>query len=455
MPCAQLYATESQRSNALPFTESCCCNHGGRCSCSFKNDLDTVPETAGLASEADGEEELSSSASTARGGASSTSRNGTSGGSPSGRSPIRRRRANTTRSEGTLNFDNNSRHKTVSQKHAKAAAQKTSPYPISRINSARSTGSLSTFLMAAGRGSVEDEDLEDSYSNGNAGSDSGAEEIDASSLAAAAAAAASSNCGTFRRPGQLTQQRRSRSETASPLLFANSFPQVHQLGGNNQLAPLNMGMLSYNTYTNYNAFSPEPVDQPLFSAGLSAPSVDWSQIGLDFDRGFNTGSDNKLSTTEPFGFSKNFAYDFNGSEQAPTMTTGTSGEVSEVEELVPGLDDFDYEYDLDNNTDAASGSIAFSRASSTYHLSNAAVSVRNDSSNDVNELRFLKAGNKFLPTPQAATSDELAGLSTTTRVLQAPAGDDDEAALWMNDYNSLPTMTESPESDVISFWGTK
>lgn len=437
--------------------ESCCCNHGGRCTCAFKKDLDTVPETAGLMSEPNSSENLSMSAKASLA-ASTASGSGATSSASSGKSPVRRRRANTTRSEGTLTFDEHGRHKPISQKHAKAVSQKSNPYPIHRINSARSTGGLSGFLLAATKDANEDDDLEeeDDQSSGNGGSESGAEDDGTSSLAAAAAAAAASNCGTFL-PAQLSRQRRSRSETASPLLFANSFPQAQQLNGSSQLPPLNMGMVGYTSFSNYNAFSPEQSDQPLFSAGLSAPAIDWSQLGLDFDRGFSTSHDSdKFGAADSLGIGRNFAYDFNGSEQAPTMTTATSGEVSEAEDIMaPGLDDYDYEYDYDGATDAASSSVAFSRASSSYHLPAASGNVRSASSNDYNELRYLKSGNKFLPTPQGAAPDELSALAAAAGLPHTGGLDDDDAALWMPEYHGLPSMTESPESDVISFWGTK
>ncbi|CAK7208881.1 transcriptional activator haa1 [Sporothrix bragantina] len=441
--CIHLGAVEGHR-------ESCCCNHGGRCSCAFKNDLDTVPETSGAA-EDEAEEELSISATACASAASGTT---TAGCSPSNKNPIRRRRANTTRSEGTLTFDEHGRHKPVSQKHAKAVSQKTNPYPISRVSSSRN-------MFRAGH---DDEELDDNHSNGNTDSENGGDDAGSCSLEAAAAAAAATNCGTFL-PAQLSQQRRSRSETASPLMFASSFPQAHQLSGttNNPLAPLNMGMVggfgSSSNFATYNAFSPEQLDQPLFSAGLSAPSVDWSQFGLDFDRGFSTSTDDKFASAEAFGFTRNFGYEFNGSEQAPTMTTGTSGEVSEAEDpIVPGLDDYEYDYDYDGINDAASGSIAFSRTNSSFNLPIATsnVNVRSNTvSGDMNELRFLKAGNKCLPTPLAGVADDLTALRSIIGMPQVAGRDDDESALWMNEYTGLPSMTESPESDGMSFWATK
>ncbi|CAK7211190.1 transcriptional activator haa1 [Sporothrix curviconia] len=454
--CIHLGAVEGHR-------ESCCCNHGGRCSCAFKNDLDTVPETSGVA-EDEAEEELSAPATA--GGSASTG-TATTSGSPPNKNPIRRRRANTTRSEGTLTFDEHGRHKPVSQKHAKVVSQKTNPYPISRVSSSRS-------MFRAGH---DDDELDDNNSNGNTDSDNGGDDAGSCSLEAAAAAAAATNCGTFL-PAQLSQQRRSRSETASPLMFASSFPQAHQLSrvANGPLAPLNMGMVggynisgnnnnsnssnsNNNNFATYNAFSPEQMDQPLFSAGLSAPSVDWSQFGLDFDRGFSTSTEDKFASAEAFGFTRNFGYEFNGSELAPTMTTGTSGEVSEAEDpIVPGLDDYEYDYDYDATNDAASGSIAFSRTNSSFNLPSVAsvVNVRSNTiSGDMNEFRYLKAGNKFLPTPLTGVTDDIATLQAMAGMPQVAGRDGDESALWMNEYTGLPSMTESPESDVMSFWATK
>ncbi|OAA62840.1 copper fist DNA-binding domain containing protein [Niveomyces insectorum RCEF 264] len=459
--CVHLGALEGHR-------ESCCCNHGGRCSCAFKKDLDTVPETSGFGSEADDGEELSL-ATRASLAAAATSAAVNGGGIPS-KTPVRRRRANTTCSEGTLTFDEHGHHKPVSQKHAKAMSQKTSPYPVKRINASQSTGGLSAFLTAVSSDPHDDHNPEeDNHSNAHTGSDSGAEDDNGtSSLAAVAAAAAATNSGSFL-PHLSQQQRRSRSETASPLLFANSFSQQAQsLNASSQPTSLNMGALGYNNYTNYNAFGSEQADQPLFSAGLSGPSVDWSQIGLDFDRGFDAGgcgeieninnNSDDLGTAESLGFTRSFGYDFNGSEQAPTMTTGTSGEVSEAEDVMaPGLDEYDYDYDCeyDGATDAASSSIAFSRTSSTFRLPAASMSLPNNSSNNnFGELHFSKTVSKYLPTPQAATNDELSALAAATGLSDVGSLSDDKAAIWLPEYHGLPTMIESPESDAISFWSS-
>ncbi|EFX05811.1 copper fist DNA-binding domain containing protein [Grosmannia clavigera kw1407] len=433
--CVHLGAIDGHR-------ESCCCNHGGRCSCSFKKDPDS--------SSSDMTEKGSAAAKTASAATMSTTASslGTSGLS-SPKSPIRRRRANTTRSEGTLTFDEHGRHKPVSHKHAKS--QKTSPYPSSRINSVRSTGVLSNLMAASKSANNEDEAEEDDHSSGLGESDSGADDGGGFlSMTTPASTTATSVPLSFHAT-EHQEQRLSRSETTSPLHLDSSYPQPHQLNDNSQLPPLNMGAVDYISY-NYNAF--DSPDQPLFSAGLKAPAVDWNQFfGANSANGISGGNagneSGKFGNTGPFGFGSTFGYEYNGSEQAPTMTTATSGEVSEAEDLmVPGVDDYDYDYD--GATDAASSSVAFSRANSSYHLASS-VNIRHDFS----DMRLNKAGNKFLPTPSAATTDDAAALAAVGAMAHGATLEDDDAAIWMPDYQGLTSMTESPESDVISFWGSK
>lgn len=440
--CIHLGAIEGHR-------ESCCCNHGGRCTCAFKKDADSgasdVTEKASTATK-------SSPASSATTSAPGLSASGSSS-SSSSKAPIRRRRANTTRSESTLSIDEHGRHKT-SFKHSKA--QKASPYPTTRINSVRSTGVLTNLLAASEPANDDEEAEEDDHSSGHAGSDSGAD--DNGSLSFPSLTTPSTNT-TASAPTpfsslQQSQQRRARSETASPLHLSSAFPQPHQLSDNSHLPPLSMSSLNYAAYTSYNAFNGP--DQPLYSASLSTPPVDWSQFfGVNGQNGLSNGNteNDKFSNADSYGFGGTFGYEYNGSEQAPTMTTATSGDVSEAEDLmVPGMDDYDYDYD---GNDAASSNVAFPRAGSSYHMANSSVSLRNAAA-DYHELRLLKAGNKFLPTPTTTGADDAAPLAAMAAMApQGPTLEDEEAAIWMPEYQGLPSMTESPESDVISFWGAK
>jgi hypothetical protein len=71
-------------------------------------------------------------------------------------------------------------------------------------------------------------------------------------------------------------------------------------------------------------------EQPIFSAGLNQPSVDWSHYGLDF-------ASKDMGNFAPSSYSQ--AQSFAGFDQPPTLT---SGEVSEVEDFIPSTgDEFD------------------------------------------------------------------------------------------------------------------
>lgn len=100
--------------------DSCCCNHGGRCTCSHKKEqpqLDTVPES-------DSDQEASTSSSSK---VSKTARN-------------RRSRAGTQNVDGMLCFDEHGHHKPT-YKHAKPH-QKLGPYQLTRGHSNHSISSM-------------------------------------------------------------------------------------------------------------------------------------------------------------------------------------------------------------------------------------------------------------------------------------------------------------------------
>ncbi|KAK7428342.1 hypothetical protein QQZ08_005099 [Neonectria magnoliae] len=262
--------------------ETCCCNHGGRCTCSGKKEpgLDTVPES-------DSEGDCQSISTTGR-----------------VKAPTRRRRANTVHSDGVLTFDQNGHHKPAHRSNR--VAQKCSPYTLSRVNSAHSTGSLGTdSLMQKGTREAP---------------------------------------GPRARASSTREPRRVKSETASPLMSGN--PGFQNLNSN--LPPLDLSGIEYPPYMANSTFDlfgsgfNSETDGPMYSAGLSAASVDWSHYDL---------SDMKGESFTPSSYSQAGAQSFNGlfdfgsgSEQLPHLanTTSTSGEVSEVEDFMPGGDaDFD------------------------------------------------------------------------------------------------------------------
>ncbi|KAM7207308.1 copper resistance protein CRF1 [Naviculisporaceae sp. PSN 640] len=344
--------------------DSCCCNHGGRCTCSHKKEplqLDTVPES-------DSDKDLNSASKSSRA----------------------RRRANTTSSEGILSFDANGHHKPT-HKHNKAS-QKCGPYQLNRANSMHHTSS-------AGNHST------DSHCSDSLGSRS------------------PTHSSTS---GGVTSQ----SEATSPLMTgSSSFAHL-----NGQLPPLDLSAIKFPAYVPNSAEffgSISDYDPPIFSAGVD--NVDWSQYqGLDF--GSKTGDLAPSSYSQPQSYG---AYDFTGSDQMPNLTTNnsTSGEVSEVEDLLPNsLDDFD---------------AGFPNASA-FSLPNLHANVlgSTDLSLDFDEYKMMKASNKFLP----ATTDEptlLAGASAGFAGYHL----EDEPAYWMPDYHGLPALTDSPaESNLAGYW---
>ncbi|KAH6605894.1 copper fist dna-binding domain-containing [Trichoderma cornu-damae] len=262
--------------------ETCCCNHGGRCSCAGKKEapLDTVPE-----SDSDGEQQKAP---------------------PLPPRPVpRRRRANTIHSSDIgMTFDQYGHHKPA--KHNRAS-QKCGPYQLNRVNSAASAGSLGTStdnLLCQGHGEGPSALQQGSFSF----------------LA--------------------HEQRKVKSEATSPLLSATGLTQL-----NGTLPPLDISAISNYSYVGNPSFDLFPTclsdaDAPLLSASL-AQSVDWSHIDLrePNSEAFTPSSYSQAGTQ----FTGHLDFG-SGSEHLPNLagTTSTSGDVSEVEDFMPGGEgDFD------------------------------------------------------------------------------------------------------------------
>jgi hypothetical protein len=121
------------------------------------------------------------------------------------------------------------------------------------------------------------------------------------------------------------EQRMVKSEHGSPLMSPTST--LDQL--NCLLPPLDLTNMS----GDYNLYAAVPdTEQPLFSAGLSATSIDWSHYdGLDFNNDNFAAS----SYSQAASFT---GFDFSSIDQPALTTTSTSGEVSEVEDFGPVSD---------------------------------------------------------------------------------------------------------------------
>lgn len=356
--------------------ESCCCNHGGRCTCSHKKDqpfLDPVPES----DESDVEPlPLITSKGSLRG----------------------RRRANTVHADGMLTFDENGHHKPI-HKHAKPS-QKCSPYQLSRVHGASGSlgnRSVDNLLHLAGLG-------DDACSNSPASS------------------------------GITTQGlRRTRSETASPLMSGSST--VPQLSASFP-PPLDLSAVEFipNPFDFFGNLSDN--EQPLFSAGLSATSVDWSHYeGLDFpSRPTDDFAPSNYSQPQSFG-----CLEYSGSEQLPTLTTttttSTSGDVSESEDFLPGAGE---PLDFESTFRGSTASTGFDLTQGQADL----LASTNLTNLDFEQFKFVKdTADKYLPSP----AEESHGLPTTSASNSATFSlPEDEPAFWM-----------MPETSMTSIWDTQ
>ncbi|KAM4062841.1 copper fist DNA binding domain-containing protein [Hirsutella rhossiliensis] len=347
--------------------ETCCCNHGGRCTCCHKKEpsLDTVPE-----SDSDGE--TPSLAMPTR-----------------PKAAARRRRANTVHSDGVLSFDQNGHHKPTA-KHNRAA-QKCGPYQLNRVNSATSTSSLG----------ASSESL--FYQAGSEGQ----------------------SLGGRSRAATAHEQRRVKSETASPLMTGSAFPQL-----NGALPPLDLSRIEYpasyvgnGTFEMFGSGLTSEHEAPMYSAGLSAASVDWSHYDLGESKGDFAPSSYSQAGAQSFSGLFDFG---SGSEQLPRLanTTSTSGDVSEVEDLMGNGDgDFD---------GFSAGSNGFLRQGNLVGNSTDLSGIDYDS--------FYQKNSEGTSLP-----------ATTISMVE------EDAAFWVPNYNEgIATMDESPDplgtSSLGNFW---
>lgn len=286
-----------------------------------------------------------------------------------------------------LSFDENGHHKPT-HKHNKVS-QKCGPYSLSRGHSMHSNSSSGSM----GNRSV------DNLLHGKTASRSRSKDLMAQS-------------------GQ--DARKSKSEQASPLVSGDSTFQ--QLNG--QLPPLDLSNIRYPEYTSSFDLFHGLDEGPMYSAGLSAASVDWAQYdGLDMR------ADN--FTPSSYDQAQSFAgFDLGSTE--PTLASN-SGDVSETEDFVP----------------------AFSEAQIEGFRQSAAIDYMNLAQNqnsmygdnelgggDFTSFKGAAAANKFLP-----NLGSLDDANTGFPLLE-------EDSYWsMNNF--ADGITNSPDPTASAFWETQ
>ncbi|TVY53061.1 Copper resistance protein CRF1 [Lachnellula cervina] len=380
------YDTDSQADN-------CCCSHGGRCACALKKEhLDPVPES-------DSDEPCLSSSS-----------------APANEN--RRPRALTAQSENGLTSFVNGRHKPVHKSNT-MAHKCGLPYVVPRAHSIHGPS-------PSGLANRSVDNLPHTNTIDALHSDS---HIKDSMVSAQ------------------QEQRMVKSEHGSPLL--STADNLEQWGG--ALPPLDLSGLSGDYAQGLDGFSSIPDhEQPLFSAGLSAASIDWSHYdGLDFN--------NDNFATSSYSQAPSFTgFDFNSIDQPALTSTSTSGEISEVEEF-PSLGDAvpnrptlanatRYGSDLDTSDFGGDiDSYRLSTASSYVGLPQAQLLAGNNL--DTLDIEsFMKAGNMQsysanhgLPPTSFADDSKVAnnmGAFDDNSNFPSLSADADNEVFWMNNYST-------------------
>ncbi|KAH7021049.1 uncharacterized protein B0I36DRAFT_367498 [Microdochium trichocladiopsis] len=297
----------------------------------------------------------------------------------------RRRRTNTAHSEPVLSFDENGHHKPT-HKHIKASQQH-GPYTLNRVSSMHSnssSGSLGTRSM---------DNLHCSKASGRS------------------------------RTAASTPPSDIESDLASP------GDTLQQLNG--QLPPLDLSSIRYPKYTpsQYPDYVPfidlfsgvSDGEQPIFSAGLSAASVDWAQYdGLELRDGYVPSS---------FGQAESFP-GFELPDSAEPTLASNSGDVSETEDFLPSFGT------------SAMDSFRNSAAGSFLDLSQSQASML--SATDLSNLEY----DEFKGT--AAASKLMAASVALDDSTSAFAAMEDDGYWSMNNFND--GITQSPDPVASGLW---
>lgn len=214
------------------------------------------------------------------------------------------------------------------------------------------------------------------------------------------------------------ESRMAKSEQASPSIEGNS--SFQHLNG--QLPPLDLSSIRYSDYSSsFDLFSISDYEPPMFSAGLSATSVDWTQYdGLEL-KGENL-------TPSSFQTQSFMGLDFGGSTE-PTLTSN-SGDVSETEDFVP-------KFGGDSRFDSFRGNTA----SSYLGMQQSMLPANDMSALDFDQFKGTAAASKLLSN-QSSFDDSSSVF---------PLVDDD--SYWsMNNFTD--GITHSPDPVASGLWDT-
>lgn len=206
---------------------------------------------------------------------------------------------------------------------------------------------------------------------------------------------------------------------------------LQQLNG--QLPPLDLSSIRYPKYTpsQYPDYAPfidlfggvSDGEQPIFSAGLSAASVDWAQYdGLELGDGYMPSS---------FGQAESFT-GFDLADSAEPTLASNSGDVSETEEFLP------------NFGASAMDSFRNSAMGSYLDLSQSQASIL--SATDLSNLEY----DDFKGT--AAASKLMAASLPRDDSTPAFAAMEDDAFWGMSNFND--GITQSPDPVASGLWDT-
>ncbi|KAI5861338.1 hypothetical protein GGS23DRAFT_147167 [Durotheca rogersii] len=397
--------------------DSCCCNHGGRCTCSHKKEpsLDTVPE-----SESDDAIEPQPTTVTKPRAAAA-----------------RRRRANTTHSEPVLSFDENGHHRPT-QRHTKAS-QKSGPYTIGRAGSVGSSSS-SSMHRTASASSLATKSVDSFMAPGKSRS----RVTDSSS------------------PDRDTR-RSAKSAQASPSIGGGgggssaSSSSFHQLNG--QLPPLDLSGIRYVDYSALDMFgggglssaaADYDYEPPMFSAGLDA-SVDWFDIKAEAGlAGATPSSFDRARSASSFLGGLDYV---GGSTTEPTLTSN-SGDVSETEDFASGFDSGPPSH-LDSFRSAYLGLSHHAHAHAHGAATTAASMLAGGadlSTLDFDQFKGTAATSKLLST-QSSTSASSASLLDDGSGAVFPASFVEDDGYWSMS-NFTDGITHSPDPVASGLWNS-